>query len=274
MLRNGKFYLLFTFLLVTSCDFVENMMALMCMSCDLPDNTDDWYDTPSLSKLEIEGSPFSIYKFFAWSLYNDSQFMGYTIIDTSQTFTLNGLKKLDFDFLRELPTNDTLKIISLVTAKNRLEVEREPVRTTYHQRSGITIQTEYLEKYNGYSSTRSAAEWFSFSSLAEKRDSVIFYGITRTTIHGEPKPEQGVDSIVLPKQWLYLNLDRKGNTASISAEILIEEQADLYVYKQGTNTKESTINNGFVRMKQSYKLTPTDSMVNTALSEKGFFTEL
>jgi hypothetical protein len=247
------------------------MKALMCWSCDLPENTDGWYDTPSLSRLELDGYPFSIYKFFTWSMYNDSQFMGYTIVDTNQVFTLNGIKELDFDFLKELPTTDTLKVIKLVLAKDPLQVKKEPVRTNFNQRSGFTIQTEYLEKHNGYTSKKSNAQWFIFSSLKERSDSLIFYGVKSrypTNLH------QDSDSIVLPKWNLYHNIKGSNTLATISAEVLIEEKANLYIYKKGTNVLESTVKDSFVRIKRSYTFTPSDSTVNMDLSSVGMFQQI
>ncbi len=152
----------------------------------------------TLYEQKIEGTSKAIYKCDAWG-GRDSHKTGYTILDTTETFDVIGVKSFHLDYLLEIPTKDFIEIANVddlpyAEMKKMVEVYT-PVRLKEREISGIKMKTKFFQE-KGYRSVNYRMLQYEFSNFQESKDSIVFYDLRDVKSMVKLKP---IDSIKVKK---------------------------------------------------------------------------
>ena len=195
----------------------------------------------TLYEQKIEGTSKSIYKYDAWG-GRDSNVNGYAILDTTETFTIERIKKLSFYQLAEIPNKNLIQTIDRQSIpyekEKKLEMTFVPVKTEEMTSEGIKVETKLYqtkgvrERSRGYLRAE-------FETFKETRDSLFFYNLNNLDSlrikKGNVIIRQGEDKKIIEIEIKHLILSNDGKDEIISNM--------RYRLKPKTETKSNEFSN-------------------------------
>jgi len=223
------------------------LLLLIIFGCTEP----EWSTT--LYSQQIENSSKILYKFDAWG-GRDTHVFGYTILDSTQKFSVNRVRKLPISYLLEIPRYDSILAVEIEKLKRIEERPKriyKPTKQYSIQRNGIDIM---ILRYQYYGSANRKMFYgkYSFGNFKESRDSLYFFGLDK--IYG-------------------LTLDSYDLLAVEKGNVIIRQNFDNSVVEIRVDNVQLSEDKEIVSIK-SYFLSPSYDLKTIEFSDYGIYKEV
>ncbi len=196
-----------------------------------------------LYRQPIPNSSKVIYYFrYFGAFVSSSEYTGYSILDSSETFKYENINELRDGFIDYIDSNNAIHMLNLPYDEN-YKYENDSMGFYFEKYSDIEVITS--EYNSGWGNNNR----YFFKRVTDNTDSITFYGLKIE--YGKKLP----DTVSFKKGGIFIS-DKKGIIEHINFSKLITRKKGNNLIEYGTET---------------FEFYPTDIIMISTLSDYGFF---